>query len=79
MRFYDIAANEQRAQFDHRAAVLLACAFGDGTSAFSGGLDNGVRELDLETEKVMYPGNDSNVVSAMSFAREQSSLAPYTY
>ena len=28
--------------------------------------------LDLEMEKAMYPGNDSNVVSAMSFAREQS-------
>ena len=28
--------------------------------------------LDLETEKMMYLGNHSNAVSAMSFAREQS-------
>ncbi|KIM60024.1 hypothetical protein SCLCIDRAFT_976483 [Scleroderma citrinum Foug A] len=73
VRFYDVAANEQKAKFDHRAAVL-ACAFGEGARAFSGGLDNGVRELDLETEKMMYLGNHSNAVSAMSFAREQHAL-----
>ncbi|KAG6369508.1 WD40 repeat-like protein [Boletus reticuloceps] len=43
VRFYDITANEQKAKFDHRAAVL-ACTFGDGTHAYSGGLDMGVRE-----------------------------------
>ncbi|KIM51384.1 hypothetical protein SCLCIDRAFT_33497 [Scleroderma citrinum Foug A] len=69
--FYDVAANEQKVKFNHRAAVL-AGAFGEGTRTSSGGLDNGRRELDLETEKMMYPGNDSNVVSAMSFAREQN-------
>ncbi|KIM56450.1 hypothetical protein SCLCIDRAFT_1146702 [Scleroderma citrinum Foug A] len=72
MQFYDVAVNEQEVKFNHQVAVLLACAFGDGTSAFSGGFDNGVHELDLETEKMMYLGNDSNAVSAMSFSREQS-------
>ena len=43
VRFYDVAANEQKAKFDHRAAVLV-CAFGDATHAYSGGLDTGIRE-----------------------------------
>lgn len=43
VRFYDIAANEQKAKFDHRAAVL-ACCFSDDTHAFSGGLDTSVRQ-----------------------------------
>lgn len=43
VRFYDVVANEQKAKFDHRAAVL-ACTFGDARHAYSGGLDTGVRE-----------------------------------
>jgi len=46
VRFYDVAANEQQAKFNHRAAVLTR-AFGDDTRALSGGLDNGVRECIL--------------------------------
>ena len=36
-------ANEQKAKFDHRAAVLATC-FGDNEHAYSGGLDTSVRE-----------------------------------
>jgi hypothetical protein len=43
VRFYDIAANEQKVKFDHRAAVLAMC-FSDGGHAFSGCLDASVRE-----------------------------------
>ena len=43
VRFYDVAANEQKAKFDHRAAVL-ACCFSDANHAYSGGLDTSVRE-----------------------------------
>jgi len=37
---------QQQVKFDHQLAVL-ACAFGEDTRAFSGGLDNGVRECIL--------------------------------
>ncbi|KAF9234727.1 WD40 repeat-like protein [Melanogaster broomeanus] len=73
VRFYDVATNEQKAKFDHRAAVL-ACTFGDATHAYSGGLDTGVRELDLSSEKVTYLGQHGNAVSAMNYAREQNVL-----
>lgn len=43
VRFYDVATNEQKTKFDHRAAVL-ACCFSDGSHAYSGGLDTSVRE-----------------------------------
>ena len=43
VRFYDVATNEQKSKYDHRAAVL-ACCFSDATHAFSGGLDTSVRE-----------------------------------
>jgi len=78
VRFYDVAANEQKAKFDHRAAVL-ACTFGDATHAYSGGLDTGVRQLDLSTEKVTYLGQHENSVSAMNYAREQSGFPPFVF
>ena len=43
VRFYDVAANEQKSKFDHRAAVL-AVAFSDESHAYSGGLDTSVRQ-----------------------------------
>ncbi|KIJ59972.1 hypothetical protein HYDPIDRAFT_32701 [Hydnomerulius pinastri MD-312] len=73
VRFYDVTANEQKAKFDHRAAVL-ACTFSDASHAFSGGLDTGVRELDLSTEKVTHLGQHGNAVSTMNYAREQNVL-----
>lgn len=42
-RFYDVEANEQKSKFDHRAAVL-DCCFSDGGHAYTGGLDQSVRE-----------------------------------
>ncbi|KAI5984859.1 WD40 repeat-like protein [Pisolithus albus] len=73
VRFYDVVTNEQKAKIDHRAAVL-ACSFGDATHAYSGGLDNGVREIDLATEKVTYLGQHGNAVSAVNYARDQNAL-----
>ncbi|KAI6101440.1 WD40-repeat-containing domain protein [Pisolithus croceorrhizus] len=72
VRLYDVVANEQKAKIDHRAAVLTCC-FGDATQAYSGGLDNGVRELDLTTENVTCLGQHGNAVSAVNYARDQSS------
>ncbi|KAI0628664.1 WD40-repeat-containing domain protein [Trametes polyzona] len=73
VRFYDVAANEQKSKFDHRAAVL-ACCFSDGDHAYSGGLDTSVREFDLQAEKVNHLGQHSDAVSAMNFARDRNTL-----
>ena len=43
VRFYDVAANQQKAKFDHRAAVLATC-FSDARRAYSGCLDASIRE-----------------------------------
>jgi len=80
----------KQAKFGHQAAVLVF-AFGEDarvlmecTSVYLC-LDflvspltcmrDGAR-LDLETERMVYLGNHSNVVSAMNFAREQSMPNP---
>ncbi|KAH9836158.1 WD40 repeat-like protein [Rhodofomes roseus] len=73
VRFYDIAANEQKAKFDHRAAVL-ACCFSDDSHAYSGGLDTSVREFDLNTEKINHLGQHSDSISSMNFSRDQNVL-----
>ncbi|TEB21248.1 WD40 repeat-like protein [Coprinellus micaceus] len=81
VRYYDSGSAaapsrpaELKAKFDHRAAVL-ACAFnGDGSRAYSGGLDTGVRELDLSTEKITHLGTHADSVSAMVFAPHVSAL-----
>ena len=43
VRLYDIAANEEKTKFDHRAAVL-STTFLDASHAYSGGLDASLRE-----------------------------------
>jgi len=43
VRLYDIAANEEKTKFDHRAAVLSS-VFSDASHAYSGGLDASLRE-----------------------------------
>ncbi|KAI0935053.1 hypothetical protein AcW1_009357 [Taiwanofungus camphoratus] len=73
VRFYDIAANEQKSKYDHRAAVL-ACCFSDAAHAYSGGLDTSVRELDLEAEKVNHLGQHSDSISSMNYSRDLSVL-----
>jgi hypothetical protein len=42
VRLYDVNANEQKAKFDQRAAVL-SCCFQDASHGFSGGLDTYIR------------------------------------
>ncbi|TFK18219.1 WD40 repeat-like protein [Coprinopsis marcescibilis] len=85
VRLYDIGdvpcntggkPSEMRAKFDHRAAVL-ACAWGEGPSAgkaYSGGLDTGVRELDLEKEQIAHLGTHDDSISAMVWAKETNNL-----
>ncbi|KAI0765911.1 WD40 repeat-like protein [Trametes elegans] len=73
LRFYDVAANEQKSKFDHRAAVL-ACCFSDTTHAYSGGLDTSVREFDLQTDKVNHLGQHADAISAMTYARDYNTL-----
>ena len=43
VRLYDIADNEEKTKFDHRAAVL-STTFSDASHAYSGGLDAPLRE-----------------------------------
>ncbi|EGO04069.1 hypothetical protein SERLA73DRAFT_130698 [Serpula lacrymans var. lacrymans S7.3] len=69
VRLYDVASNEQKAKFDHRAAVL-ACCFSDAAHAYSGGLDTCIRELDLSTEKATVLGQHDNAISCMSHSQE---------
>ncbi|KAJ8503101.1 hypothetical protein ONZ45_g11153 [Pleurotus djamor] len=73
VRFYDVAANEQKCKFDHRAAVL-ACCFSDDAHAYSGGLDTYVRELDLQSEKITALGAHSDTVSAICPSRETNAI-----
>ncbi|KAH9848762.1 WD40 repeat-like protein [Lenzites betulinus] len=73
VRFYDVATNEHKSKYDHRAAVLATC-FADGTHAYSGGLDTSVRELDLQAEKVSHLGQHSDAISAMNYHRDKKTL-----
>ncbi|KAF5335484.1 hypothetical protein D9611_012198 [Ephemerocybe angulata] len=78
VRYYDTGsashAPEQKAKFDHRAAVL-ACAFnGTGDKAYSGGLDTGVRELDLAGERMTHLGTHADSVSAMTWSKNTNAL-----
>ncbi|KAH9937962.1 WD40 repeat-like protein [Amylocystis lapponica] len=73
VKFYDIAKNEQKSKYDHRAAVLTCC-FADGAHAYSGGLDTSVRGLDLEAEKSTHVGQHSDAISSMNFSRESNVL-----
>lgn len=43
LRLYDTQANQQRAKFDHKAAVLGACFSPSPNTIFSGGLDTWLR------------------------------------
>jgi len=73
VRFYDVNANEQKAKFDQRAAVL-SCCFQDVSHAFSGGLDTYIRGLELETEQTFHLGNHEDSISSVHYATEISSL-----
>ncbi|KAH8115359.1 WD40 repeat-like protein [Phellopilus nigrolimitatus] len=74
VRFYDVAANEQKCKFDHRAPVLDCCFSPDGRHAFSGGLDTSVREFDLETETFRHLGQHASSVSRTSFSKHANTL-----
>ncbi|ETW77741.1 hypothetical protein HETIRDRAFT_435775 [Heterobasidion irregulare TC 32-1] len=73
VRFYDVAANEQKSKFDHRAAVL-AVAFSDESHAYSGGLDTSVRQLELETEKIHNLGQHNDPISSMNYSQDTHAL-----
>ncbi|KAH8106564.1 hypothetical protein DFH11DRAFT_1549892 [Phellopilus nigrolimitatus] len=81
VRFYDVAANEQKCKFDHRAPVPDCCFSPDGRRAFSGELDTSVREFDLETETFRHLGQHSCLAHVLLQARQfqtRSSPAPGT-
>ncbi|KAK7685502.1 hypothetical protein QCA50_011366 [Cerrena zonata] len=73
VRLYDVDTNEQKAKFDHRAAVLTTC-FADSSRAFSGGLDTSVRELDLNTERVTHLGQHANSISTSNYSQSLNML-----
>ncbi|KAJ2922987.1 hypothetical protein H1R20_g14117, partial [Candolleomyces eurysporus] len=66
--------SEQKAKFDHRAPVL-ACTFNeDGSRGYTGGLDTGVRELDLNTERITHLGTHSDSISSMAWSKATNNL-----
>jgi len=73
VRLYDVEANEQKAKFDHRAAVLT-CAFATPDRAYSGGLDTSVRELDLSTEKISHLGQHSDTISSINYSKDMNAV-----
>ncbi|KAK0193158.1 WD40-repeat-containing domain protein [Armillaria mellea] len=77
VRFYDTGdtdkPNEQKAKFDHRAAVLSCCWEGSA-NAYSGGLDCTVRHLALETEKTTPLGAHDDSISSMVWSASTNAL-----
>ncbi|KAI0779210.1 WD40 repeat-like protein [Irpex lacteus] len=73
VRLYDVEANQQKAKFDHRAAVL-ASSFATADRAYSGGLDTSLRELDLSAEKINHLGQHADAISSLSYAKEINSV-----
>ncbi|KAH7100327.1 WD40 repeat-like protein [Auriculariales sp. MPI-PUGE-AT-0066] len=70
---YDVQANELRAKFDHKAAVL-SCTFGAPGKGYSGGLDTWVRELDLERESTRVLGQHAESISRVVWVKETNTL-----
>ncbi|PVG01361.1 WD40 repeat-like protein [Serendipita vermifera] len=74
LRLYDVQANQQRAKFDHKAAVLGACFSIDATTVFSGGLDTWVRMWDLQTEEFRVLGTHNRPVSSVLYSAETNTV-----
>src|SRR5262249_13627345 len=72
VRFYDVKANEHKAKFDHRAAVL-ACCFSDANHAFSGGLDTVVRSCVVSVSSI---GKQLVIEFLVGWTWKQSKLPP---
>ncbi|KAI0288662.1 WD40 repeat-like protein [Multifurca ochricompacta] len=73
VRLYDIAANEEKTKFDHRA-VVLSTAFSDASHAYSEGLDASLRELELESEKIHALGQHDNAISSVCYSGEAKAI-----
>ncbi|KAI0289701.1 WD40-repeat-containing domain protein [Multifurca ochricompacta] len=73
VRLYDIAANEEKTKFDHRAAVL-STTFSDASHAYSGGLDASLRELELESEKIHALGQHDDAISSVCYSGEAKAI-----
>ncbi|KAI9438832.1 WD40 repeat-like protein [Lactarius indigo] len=66
VRLYDIAANEEKTKFDHRAAVLSS-AFSDASHAYSGGLDSSLREsMPLANTTMQYQASATRARPALN-------------
>ena len=85
LRLYDTQANQQRAKFDHKAAVLGACFSPSPNTIFSGGLDTWLR-MCVYIEQLRYsgflscrqvgPSNRGMSGSEQPFAAHLKSLVP---
>lgn len=73
VRLYDIAANEEKTKFDHRAAVL-STTFSDTSHAYSGGLDSSLRELELGSEKIHALGQHDDAISSVRYSSETNAV-----
>jgi len=73
VRLYDIAANEEKTKFDHRAAVL-STTFSDASHAYSGGLDASLRELELDSEKIHALGQHDDAISSVRYSSEANAI-----
>ncbi|KAI0278415.1 WD40 repeat-like protein [Russula aff. rugulosa BPL654] len=73
VRLYDIAANEEKTKFDHRAAVL-STTFSDASHAYSGGLDASLRELEFESEKIHALGQHDDAISSVRYSSETNAI-----
>ncbi|TFL04660.1 WD40-repeat-containing domain protein [Pterulicium gracile] len=78
VRLYDTATTEQtqvqKSKFDHRAAVLDCCFSADGKLAYSAGLDNTVRAMDLTSEKLSNLGLHNQAVSSILYSQSTNSV-----
>ncbi|KAL1929583.1 hypothetical protein VTP01DRAFT_1721 [Rhizomucor pusillus] len=73
VRLYDVELNQSRGQFDHTGAVL-SCCFGNGNVGYSGGLDNQINRLDLETKTQDALGSHEQAVRAVCFGAETGAI-----
>ncbi|KIM26668.1 hypothetical protein M408DRAFT_330444 [Serendipita vermifera MAFF 305830] len=75
LRLYDTQANQQRAKFDHKAAVLGACFSPSPNTIFSGGLDTWLRMWDLQTEECRVLSSHSRPISSILYLTESNLIA----
>ncbi|KAG8826384.1 hypothetical protein FRB91_002163 [Serendipita sp. 411] len=74
IRLYDAQANQQRAKFDHKAAVLGACFSPKADQVFSGGLDTWLRMWDIQSGEFRVLGTHSRPISSVLYSTETNTI-----